>query len=223
MTGLEKITGKILAEAQADADRTIAEAKEKCDAITAEYQAQAERIKERIRADAQREGEGIVTRAKSGAAMDQRNILLSARADLIDETFDEAYETLKALPADEYVGLLVKLLADALISCVTEQKTNLALYGEEEVTSEPERYEVIFNASDREKLGRQVLAGVRRAVVGKLEPAVLEKLVLSDRAARIDGGVILKYGDVESNCSLEMVFADARDRLEADVSRMLFD
>lgn len=223
MTGLEKITGKILAEANADAEKTIAEAGKKCDAITAEYQARAEEIWKKIAADAQREGEGIVTRAKSGIAMDERNIRLRVRADLVESAFAEAYDTLKHLPEDEYVAFLIKLLSDALTTCLAERKANLALYGEEEITAEPERYEAIFNASDREKYGTTVLTGVRRSVVGKIEPAVLEKLVLSERTARIDGGVILKYGDVESNCSLEMVFADARDRLEGEVSRMLFD
>ena len=224
MTGLEKITGKILAEAQADADQTIADAKVKCDATAAQYRTRADALEEKLREDARREGERIITRARSAAEMDKRNILLSARVDVIDDTFGEAYAALKSLPEEEYLSFLVKLLTDALIARVNERNKSLALYGEgEEVSEEPDRYEVILNAADREKYGDRLLQGVRRAVVGRVDTAVLEKLSLSDRTARIDGGMILKYGDVETNCSLDMVFADARERMEAEVSRMLFD
>ena len=224
MTGLEKITDKILAEARADAEKTVADAKVKCDATAAQYRTRADALEEKFQEDARREGERIITRARSAAEMDKRNILLTARADVIDETFGEAYASLKSLPEEEYLSLLVKLLTDALTARVKERNNNLALYGEEEeVSEEPDRYEVILNAADREKYGDRLLQDVRRAVVGKLDTAVLEKLSLSDRTARIDGGMILKYGDVETNCSLEMVFADARERMEAEVSRMLFD
>ena len=223
VTGLEKITGKILSEAQADAARTIAEAQEKCDAVRAEYAARADALTEQQREDARREGERITARAKSGVAMDKRNILLAARADMIDETYAAAYAELKSLPEEDYLSLLVRLLTDALVTCREERKQNLALYGDEEVTAEPEKYEVILNSRDRDAYGEKVLAGVRRAVVGKVETAVLDKLVLSADTARMDGGLILKYGDVETNCSLEVVFADVRERTEAEVSRMLFD
>ena len=223
VTGLEKITGKILSEAQADAAHTIAEAQAKCDAVRAEYARRADALVEQQREDARREGERLTARAKSGVAMDKRNILLAARADMIDETYAAAYAELKSLPEEDYLALLVRLLTDALVTCREERKQNLALYGDEEVTAEPEQYEVILNPRDRDTYGEKLLAGVRRAVVGKVETGVLDKLVLSSDTAHIDGGLILKYGDVETNCSFEVVFADVRERTEAEVSRMLFD
>ena len=223
VTGLEKITGKILSEAQADAERIVAEAQAKCDAIRAQYAARAEALTEQLREDARREGERITARAKSGVTMDKRNILLAARADMIDETYAAAYAELKSLPEEDYLALLVRLLTDALVTCREERKQNLALYGAEEVTAEPEKYEVILTPRDRDAYGEKLLAGVRRAVVGKVETGVLDKLVLSSDTAHIDGGLILKYGDVETNCSFEVVFADVRERTEAEVSRMLFD
>ena len=41
-------------------------------------------------------------------------------------------------------------------------------------------------------------------------------------AAAIDGGLILRYGDIESNCSLELLFAGLRRELEGEVSHALF-
>lgn len=222
MTGLDKITDKILAEAEADARALMEQAEEKSREILGQYRESAEQIREKLSAQAQREGENIISRAKSAAAMEKRNILLTARAELIDRAFQEAYQSLCSLPEEQYVSFLVKLLTGALLGRLEEEKNHRALYGEEDL--EPvEQYEVLLNARDRAAYGVRLLEGVRRAVVGKVGADELEKLVLSECTVKIDGGVILKCGDVESNCSLEMIFAGYRDRLEGEVSRMLFE
>ena len=57
MTGPEKITGRILEAARADAEATLAEAKKQADAIRADYAARADEAHARLCADAEREGE----------------------------------------------------------------------------------------------------------------------------------------------------------------------
>ena len=46
MMGLNKITDRILADAQAEADRILAEAEADCSRRRAEYEAEAERIRD---------------------------------------------------------------------------------------------------------------------------------------------------------------------------------
>ena len=57
----------------------------------------------------------------------------------------------------------------------------------------------------------------------KVDSAKLEKLTLSSKTAAIDGGVILRSGDVETNCSLALIFSELRERLESEVGRVLFE
>ena len=49
------------------------------------------------------------------------------------------------------------------------------------------------------------------------------KLVLSNDTADIEGGLLLRYGDVEINCSISMLIDSIRSSVEAKVYRALFD
>lgn len=73
MNGIEKITERIIAEAKAAEAAALADAKQKADGILAEGEREAEEIRDRIVDRAAREGESIISRAKSTAAMTRRN------------------------------------------------------------------------------------------------------------------------------------------------------
>ena len=62
----------------------------------------------------------------------------------------------------------------------------------------------------------------REGYGARLSPATLAKLRLAPDTAPIDGGIILRCGPVEANCSLSMLMAANRRETEARVSRILF-
>lgn len=223
MTGLNKITDKILADAQADAQAIIEAAEQKCREIDAEYAKKAQEIKEKLNADAEREGESIVTRAKSSAAIEKRNLLLETKSNLVDEAFDSALADILALSDDKYCELLVSLLISTLREQVEAEQTSRTLYGEEEALA-PERYEVILNRKDRDRLADRLIPAFRAeaAKEGKPDAEVVDKVFLSDSAANIDGGLIVRYGDIESNCSLGIIMNQLRPEIEAKVIDALF-
>ena len=212
MNGIDKITEKILAEAKAAERAALEKAAERADEILQAGEEEAELIRERIEDRAAREGEAIVTRAKSTAAMVRRNADLAVRGALIDEVFEKAFAEIAALPVEEYRALLCKMVCEAMLEQQRTAAESRALHGDEVETVE---------AYER-TLGDALLRDVRDALRGKVDAAVLERLVLSDTPARISGGVLLRYGDVETNCSFEAVFAQARAVREAEVSRILF-
>lgn len=219
--GLNKITERILAEAKEEADRILAEAEADCRKIRADYAGQAEEIKRTIETDAKRKGEDIVARAKSAAAMQKRNVIGQKRSDLIDGVFSDAFLRTKNLDTEKYTDLLIGLLSAALLEAVGAEQKSRALYGDEDY--EPvEAYEIVLNKNDRESCGKAVLDGMRRKLTGKIATETLDKLQLSSKTANIAGGGILRMGDIESNCSLEMIFSQLRRELETEVSRALF-
>ena len=220
MKGIEKITEKILAEAKAAESAAMAEANNRAKAIEAEGEREAEEIRERIAERAEREGESIISRAKSTASLSRRNADLSARGELIDEAFAQAYAQVRALPDAEYRQLLRKHLIAALVEhkLVTEESR---ARGEEDI-EEVSVYEIILNSADTRNFGQALVDEVRRALIGRLPESELAKLKLSDKPAAITGGVILRCGDVESNSSFETLFAQARETYEAEVARILF-
>ncbi len=221
LNALEKITDKILSEAQQKADRILAEAKEASDQIAAEYHARAEEKREKLSADAEREAMDHVARAKASVANYKRNLLLQTKSDLIDGVFDSALEGTRNLSPENYTELLVGLLSAAMLEQMDTEASSQALDGEECVI--PEAYEVLMNQRDREKYGALVIEGVRKKLGGKLSSEKLARLTLADKTVSIDGGLILRCGAVESNCSFALLFALLREELEAEVSRALFE
>jgi V/A-type H+-transporting ATPase subunit E len=221
MTGLDKITFRIIAEAEADAKKTLSEAATAASLITAEYEAKAGEIRASLGANAEAEANDIISRAKSAAAMDKRNITLSEKSRLIDGAFAEAKRQILAMPDDKYLELLSSILAYSLLDQLETERVNRELYGETDLP-EIAKYEVILNKNDRDRIGKSLIDSVRRRVIGKIDSKTMDKLVLSENTANIEGGVILKYGDVETNSSIEMMLDALRETVEPEVCKTLF-
>lgn len=221
LNGLEKITDRILAEAQEKADRILSDAQAECDRITAEYVARAEKIKEQLATEAEQEGMDCVSRAKATATTARRNLLLRTKSELIDDVFDSALDGTKKLASENYTELLIGLLSAAMLAQM-EAEASAKLYDAEDA-EEPTAYEVLLNQHDHDRFGKAVIEGAKKKLSGKITADKLACLRLADRSVGIDGGLILRAGSVESNCSLSLLFAQLREELEGDVSRALFD
>ena len=222
INGLNKITDKILSEAQAKADKILAEAKAECDRINAEYAERAEKIRSEISTEAEKGGMEYVARIRSTAATSTRNLLLQTKSDLIDGVFSSVLEQTRNLELQKYNEILIGLLSAALLEQMDSEETSRTLYGEEEALA-PESYEVLFNQRDRDRSGKAVIEGVKAHLSGKVAAEKLSRLSLATETANIDGGLILRCGNVESNCSFSILFAQLRESLESEVARALFD
>ena len=222
INGLNKITDKILSEAQAKADKILADAQAECDRINAEYAERAEKIRSEISGEAEKGGMEYVARIRSTAATNKRNLLLQTQSDLIDGVFAGVLEQTRNLELQKYNEILVGLLSAALLEQLESEETSRNLYGEEEDLT-PEFYEVLLNQRDRDRSGKAVVEGVQKHLAGKVSAEKLARLKLSMQTANIDGGLVLRCGSVESNCSLSILFAQLRESLESEVARTLFD
>ena len=222
INGLNKITDKILSEAQAKADKILADAQAECDRINAEYAERAEKIRSEISGEAEKGGMEYVARIRSTAATNKLNLLLQTKSDLIDGVFAGVLEQTRNLELQKYNEILIGLLSAALLEQIDSEETSRNLYGEEDALA-PEVYEVVFNQRDRDRSGKAVIEGVQKHLTGKVSAEKLARLSLATQTANIDGGLVLRCGNVESNCSLAILFAQLREGLESEVARTLFD
>lgn len=220
MVGLEKITQKIISDAQAHADAILAAARARVAEIEADCEQKKQELEQIIEAEAVKEGESVKMRAKSSIAMSKRDSMLSLRASLIDEAFEAALAQLIALDPTAYREMLTGLLTKVICERSQSEQDSIRLYGED---ISPAKYEVLMNKKDKDAHGKAIIDGVRRATVGKLSPKVLDKLVLSDRSVNIDGGFIIRCGEIELNCSLRVLVEGVRPQLETAVASVLFD
>ena len=228
MNGIEKITAKIAADAEADVTRILAETEEKIRAIGAEAQAQAEKERTDILKRGEKAAQERLERLQSASQMEKRKLILGAKQEVVGEAFDLALEKLCQLPDSELVNLLAALAVEA---------------------SSTGREALVFSVKDRARIGKQVVIAANEALVKGVKPelpnsfaetkvgALLDKVVqsttamvtgtgqltLSEETRPIQGGFIMLNGDIEINCTFETLVRMQRESLERDVAKKLFD
>ena len=221
VNGLDKITGRILAEANAEAEDILSRAREECAQISADYASRADGIRERLTAKASADAEALIAQTQADAAARERSLLLRQQSELIDGVFAGARSWVLALDTEKYTDLVAGLLAAALDELVQTEERNRALYGDEDPVTAP--YEVCLGKKDRARCGEAVVAAVRKKLSGRLPAPVLERLVLAPDALPEEGGAVLRWGEVSCNCTFGLLFAQLRRELEGEVSRALFE
>lgn len=225
MNGIDNITGRIDADAQAEIDAILAQAKAQAADITGRYQQQADRETADIASHSAKNAAEREERLESVAQMEARKVALGAKQDMISKAFDKAMEKLCALPDEEYVETMAQLMAKA---------------------SETGREQVIFAQKDRQRVGKAIVTRANELLAKAAAPAmneptskvgtILNKVVtgvsamtagtamltMSEETRPISGGFILRDGDVEVNCSFETLIRLQRNELAAEVAHILF-
>jgi V/A-type H+-transporting ATPase subunit E len=222
MTGLSKITDKILDAARAEAAQKLAEADAECARISAEYKEKADKITLEATADAKNEATEIVMRARSGEVALRKNLIFKMQGEMIDKAFEIAENELVSLSGNARLDFLVDLLSSALTSEWEAEQSRAEIYGDDEENDGERIYEVMLNAKDRANFGGALMDNFKRRIVGKDMGDLPSRVVLSEDCANIEGGLIIRIGKVEINNSVKSIVAGLRSRLEPQVARILF-
>ena len=194
MKGTEKIIAHIQADAKAQVDAILAQAEQQCAEIKADYDTQAADLySERIRTGVKACQDEVDSRVRIDQ-MEGRKGLLGVKQDMVSLAFDKALDALVTLPEEEYVAFLAKLAGDASVS---------------------RDEEIILNARDHAALGQKVVTAANTRLGGG-------KLTLSPETRDFAGGLILRRGNVEANCTAELLVELARGDLSAEIAGILF-
>lgn len=197
MEGMDKITARIIADAEREIAEIQRENDEKIEALTAEAQSAAEQESLELLTRGRRAAEERRERLSSSAAVECHKLELAAKQELLEETFAAAVEQLCSLPRGKYLALIASLAAEA------------AEGGEQ----------MILSPRDAEQYGTEVIAMANTALraAGKRG-----ELTLSAETRPIPGGFILSSGDVELNCAFDTLVRLRREKLEKEVAKILF-
>ena len=222
MTGLSKITDKILDEARRDAAAKLAQADAECKRISEEYAEKAKNITAMANSAAKNEASQIALRTRSTEKTIRKNTMLELQSEMIDHAFDVAKKEIRELEGEERLEFLSGLLCAALWAEYDAEKQRSELYGEEEEQDRERVYEILLEKRDREKLGEALLGNFKRRIVGKDMGDLPNRVRLSKDTANIDGGLVLRCGNIEINSSIESIFSYLRPKLQAEVAKILF-
>ena len=113
MNGIEKIKGRIEADAQAEIDRVLAAAKAEAAEITAGYQAKADAEAAELAGKNERAAAEREERLVSSAQMEARKVQLAAKQEMVEKAYALALEKLCAMPKEQYAAVLAELLVKA--------------------------------------------------------------------------------------------------------------
>ena len=196
MAGIDNITKEILQEAQERAGQLIAEAQKKADAAQDEAKKAAEETLKKAGEKAELDAANYADRITSQIGLRKRQAALSAKQGIIDQVIDTARKQLSEQDAAPYFEMIIKLVTSHIGKGAGE---------------------LFFGSRDLGRLPKafaETVSAIAKAKGGELK--------ISDKAADISDGFILKYGGIEENCTLDALFAEKRDSLLDKVNKVLW-
>jgi V/A-type H+-transporting ATPase subunit E len=198
MHGIENIINKIISDAKAEAAEVVAAAKGEAEGITSAAekaaQAKANDIIERAKADMPE----VRRRRESVAELEARKAQLAVKQELLKESFDKARETLLQMDGERYTNLLSKLAAEAA----------------------PNGFgEIILSAKDREAYGKEVVKGANKLFAAA---GIEGKMTLSEQTQEVAGGLVVKQGQIETNCLIDTLLRLGKEELSSQIAGTLF-
>jgi len=198
MENIEKIIARIEADTQLEIDAVNAETEAKCAEIAAGYEVKAREQYAQKLEEGKKKCEARSARILSTADMEAKKNILAFKQEMVSKACDLSQEKLGLLSGDRYIDFLAGQAASA------------ARYGTEEL---------VFNTKDKAEYGSAV---VKKANAKLSEKGVHGALTVSGETRDISGGVIVKQGDIETNCTTTALMQLYRNDLASQVAEMLF-
>lgn len=196
MAGIEKITEAIALDAEKNAAEIIETAKKDAEAIINKAKEEC-----RIFSEEQKSVKEKTKKIEDGRTASQKEQLLKLRLlkekqEIIESVLVKAKEKVLKKSDAEYTELLLSIIDKVAL---------------------PEAGKVKLNKKDRERVSADFIERAN---------AIAEKksgsLTMSTEDADIDGGLILQYGRIEINSSIEAVFNENKEQLVDIVNKVLW-
>ncbi|MBR0070155.1 MAG: V-type ATP synthase subunit E [Synergistaceae bacterium] len=189
---LADIKAKIKADSQAQIKAIEAENDEKVREISRKVNAEIKSVQDSYAARLAKEEPEVLRRREIVAELDAKRVDLGTRQRLVGEAFAASLKQMVEMVPDKYVKFADKLMAQAV-------KTG---------------HEVVFVGKNEKHLDQRWLDGYNASHH--------TSLTLSPEKLNISGGFILRDDRIDTNCSWDMLLADARADIETEVVKRLF-
>ena len=199
MKGTEKIIAHIRADGDAEAKKIIDAASKQAEEKRAESFKAALSEYEKLMQAGNAECEDILSGSRRIAEMEAKKSVLSVKQEMISAAFDAAREEIVNMPRDKYTQFLARMAAVAAASGMEE---------------------IVLNARDKAEVGKSVCKAANELLSAKGTPG---KLTVSEDTADISGGVIVRFGGIETNCSIDALIRQRRSGLSTEVAAAMFE
>mgnify|MGYP002625582661 CR=1 FL=1 len=198
MNNIETITARIAAQAQEEIAQLDRQTEQEIQQILDHCAAQAETEYDQVLSEGQAAAAAHLEQMDSMDALEARKLVLAKKRELVAETFDLVLQQLCAMEGAERASLLAQL---AVNGCTTGTE------------------ELVLSTDDREDIGEGV---VEAANILLEQTGRTGQLTLSDDTRSTQGGLFIRAGKVETNCSYETLLRLAQENYASDVAGILF-
>lgn len=196
MTGLENIIKGIEDEAKLLADDIIKKAKKEADEITSKAKQAAMDEVLAISDKTEKEIKLMEEKNQSLWELKGKQIILQGKNDAINSVMKKAKDEILSMNDDEYFEFILKLLNKFLPS-----KTAT----------------ITFSDKDLKRMTYEI-----RNKIITLAESKGSQLTINSNAAKISGGFIISFGEIEENCSIDALFESFYEDIADKVNKALF-
>lgn len=196
MAGIEKITNEINLEAKEEAAQIISSAEEAAKKLLAKTEEECAAIRAEADEKLGKKLSAEDKKTQSQCEQVEKLIILKTKQDIIDSVINKAKNKLLLQDSDEYFNTLLKLL---------------------EKQAQADKGILFLNQKDLARIPVDFVTSAAEIAAkngGELE--------FSKTPVDIDGGFVLKYGNIEINSSIEAIFDENVDELVDVCSKMLW-
>ena len=196
MSGLDNIVEEIRNQSKQEADEILKEAdvfcKDYMNKIKKDVEVEVVSIEKKALADRKLYEEKTV----SGMEFLERNSILRAKQQVIEQAIDKARESITGLNDEEYFNVLENLL-----------RKNV----------QQGKGKICFSKKDLDRIPNGFEDRVKEIVAENQGELVIDK-----EPANIKDGFVLVYGEIEENCTLKALFDSNIDRIKDIANKQLF-
>jgi V/A-type H+-transporting ATPase subunit E len=189
---LAEIKAKIESEAQQESRRILDAARDETVRVGKKTDDEIAVIESQYRERLKKEEPEIFRRREIVANLDVQKMELGVKQELIDDTLKEALRVLQNLPEGKYLNFVKALLRN----------------------SSPKGDEELLVGANEKFITEQWLSTYNEEHK--------TRLTLAKNRIPISGGFVLRQGDIDTNCSWDMLLRWVRDDIEANIVSRLF-
>ena len=192
---IENIIKKIEQDSAAAVEAALDRAREEAAALTARYEKRAAELEGELKARAEKKSTEEKRRLLVSEQLELRKAALVKKREILSDLYGEARKSIASLSGEEYLGLLRALIAARAVS------------GNEEIVPAAGQADLL-SADFLKKLNGEYPGG--------------GSFTVASGEGDHDWGVILREGKRTVDLSLDTVFEQVMDRIEPEVSAILF-
>lgn len=192
MGGIEEILKQIQREAEQEISEIMSAAETECKKIASDNKREMDAVIASKKTESASAADLALEKMKSGAFVKKKQDILRLKQKLIAETIEKAHKHIVELPTDEYFDILIKIAKNN----AHEEDGVIGL-------NEPDLRRVPADFAD--KLAQEGL-----------------RLTICEQPYDIEDGMILNYGDIEENCTIQALINAKKELLQDKINNYIF-